>query len=125
MSVWTPKFRQGDTFAFEFIRKEADINDNEQIIDITGYTYVLSMKEDFDDLSHVLYLEKTAGDHPADDPVNGKIVFVVSDGLTELIDAGKYVWDIEETTPGGAVTTVLPEKENYKEKAVVYPEVTK
>ena len=122
--VWTPKFRRGDTFVFEFKRKVIDANGAEFIPNITGFEYTLTMKADFDDDQPELSGTVIPGDHVDDDPINGKVIFVIPSELTSLMEPGKYVWDIQEVNANGDVTTVLPEPEHYKEKAVVYPDVS-
>lgn len=111
-------FRQGDT---KRIRINYGVG-----FDITGYEFFLTLKARFEDTINVAQVKTTAGNHPLDDVANGIAIIELPSDVSKSIPVGKYFYDIQRVIPGNPpdVLTILPSKENYKDKIEVLPDVT-
>ena len=135
--VWKPEFRQGDTFTFTLTRQIEQLTDNGPVmlpVDVTGSVFTLTLKEDFDDEIPACVFSVTAVRPDPDEKLEdipygyrhhlGQVTIELPSHITQKIEAGKYYWDLQEKDVNGNVTTLLPTKENYKERAVVLPDVS-
>lgn len=111
-------FRQGDT---KRIRIDYGLG-----FDITGYEFFFTLKARFEDTVNVAQVKTIAGNHPADDAANGIAIIELPSDVSKLIPVGKYFYDIQRVIPGNPpdVLTILPSKENYKDKIEILPDVT-
>ena len=86
-------------------------------IDVTGYTAAMQIRENYESVTPILSLAS-----PADITIggtDGKFTIRVTDTVMAGLAPGKYVYDFEVTSPGGAVTRLL------EPSLVITPEVTK
>lgn len=115
MSRLLGEYRQGDTWDILITFKSDDLP-----IDISGHTFTLTLVEDFDEapvLQRTIVVSEAQG-------TQGICLIKVPPELTSAVPAGKFYWDVQEETPNGRITTVLPSPEEYKDRFVVRPDAT-
>lgn len=119
MATYLQDIRQGDDYVIQFDYG----TDN----DITGFEFWLTIKESFDDIdaSAILQYSTTAGDDPSDDPTHGTAVMRVPASITKEAITGSYYYDVQVRSPTGQVATIVPPVEDYKDKIMIAPEVTR
>lgn len=123
MAKYIHDFRAGDDYSLKLTCKDnAGLPAN-----ITGYKFWFFLKSNFEDLDNaaVLQFSTTAGDNVNDDVVNGICYIYVPSTLTKTIPTGKYFYEIQQKTLSGAIATVVPPVEDYKDKVFVAPELIK
>lgn len=88
---------QGSTFKANIDVTDSDGNE----LNLTGYTVSGQIRKS--------YYSLTAVDFTAfvSNPVSGTIEISLTDTQTNAMKAGRYVYDVEITSPGGEVTRVL------------------
>ena len=119
MATYLQDIRQGDDYVLKF--------DFGSACDITGYELTLTVKESFTDTdaNAVLKYSSIAGSNSADAPLIGISYLMVPADITKLTEAGNYYYDVQVKTPQGNVATLLPPIDDYKDKIVIAPEVTR
>lgn len=95
--------------------------------DFTGYKFWLTIKNDFvnTDAQAVMQVVKNAGDSPNDDPAKGLVWLELTQAQSDILVAGKYVYDVQMKSPSDEITTILPETGQYKAKLTVNAQVTR
>lgn len=122
MSSYLPDMRAGDNYKIKLT-----ITDSLLIpIDITGYKFWLTLKSAFTDLdvASVLQFTTTVGSNVNDVALSGVCIIDVPAASTKSIAEGNYFYDIQQITPLGDITTVMPPVADYKDRIKVVPEVT-
>lgn len=117
MSGYIQDFRQGNTKVIKI--------DYGKGVDITGWTFYFTLKQDIDDATPVAQVSTTAGDDPNDDVVNGLAFLTLDSTTSATIDPGKYYWSIQ-VDKGGAppvIVTLLPPLDDWKDKVEVMPAI--
>ena len=94
------EFDQGDDEVINITRKDSDGN----TIDITGYTFWLTIKASKSDSDADAVVQKTVTSHT--DAVNGETKFSLADTDTDSL-SGHYFYDIQEKTAGGGINTLM------------------
>lgn len=122
MAKYLPDMRAGDDYNI----KLRILDNNSNVVDITGYKFWLTLKSSFEETDNlaVLQFNTIAGYNNNDDPTQGICYLAVPAALTKPIAAGSYYYDIQQEV-GTNVTTVLPPVADYKDKIIVVPEVTR
>lgn len=96
--------KQGDTESpFAVIYQ----NEDEEAIDITGYSARMQARADYDSES---VMTLTEADGLVIDGASGKVSVNISEEVTAAIDAGVYVYDLEIIAPDGWTKTLLSGK---------------
>jgi hypothetical protein len=102
-------FKRGDTKKIRL----AFTDGNGTAIDITGWQFWLTLKNDLSDLdaAAVLQVMTTVGDYVDDDAANG-IVYIVATSSDTAIATGSYHYDIQRVIAGTPpdVLTILSGK---------------
>lgn len=94
-------FPRGDDWTVKLVVRDAD----NVVIDITGYTYWLTLKSDV--------AEADPGDAqvsvtpPAQDAVQGTVYLTIPRAQTDLLTPGTYKYDVQQVDTTGRVTTLL------------------
>ena len=86
---------------------------NGAALDLTGYTVASQMRKSYQ--SSVAY-DFTAS---ISNPIQGRVRIELSSESSRLIPAGRYLYDLEVTAPGGEKTRVV------EGIVIVNPEITK
>jgi hypothetical protein len=87
---------QGTTF-----NADIDLVDSaDQIYDLTGYTVASQMRKNYTSSAAVTFTCTTNGS-------GGKIFLSLNADLTSTIEPGRYLYDVEITSPGGVKTRVV------------------
>jgi hypothetical protein len=123
MSNYLPDFRVGDDYSIKLIVKdETGAPQN-----ITGYKFWITLKTSFalDDAAASLQFITTVGNNPNDNAGAGECYIYINGATTKTIPTGSYYYDIQQKTANGAITTVIPPIEDYKDKITVIPEITR
>jgi len=68
--------------------------------DLTGYTTAAQMRKNY--ASSIAYDFVTSVND-----IDGKIILSMSSSLTSTIEPGRYLYDVEMTSPGGEITRVV------------------
>lgn len=92
--------QSGDSFERTIELDDADGND----IDITGWTFVLSLKEERRDPDSEAVIRKEVTTH--DSPTNGQTRVALQSNETEPL-FGDFWYDLKFKTNGGEVDTIL------------------
>jgi len=119
MSDYIKDFRQGDS---KIIKIDYGLG-----IDVTGWKFWITLKNELDDSNIVAQVSTTAGDDANDDLANG-IVYLTIDSTTSLgIPSGKYYYDVQVSKGGNPpiIKTILPPIDDYKDRINVVPGLTK
>lgn len=119
MSDYITDFRQGDS---KIIKIDYGVG-----VDVTGWKFWITLKEELDSSTIIAQISTTAGDDTNDDVANG-IVYITIDSVTSLgIPAGKYYYDVQVSKGGNppVIKTILPPIEDYKDRITVVPGLTK
>tara|TARA_R110000796_G_scaffold31104_4_gene82731 strand:- start:1296 stop:1637 length:342 start_codon:yes stop_codon:yes gene_type:complete len=88
---------QGSTF-----RANVDVTDSDgNELNLTNYTVAAQLRKNY---SSTTAVEFTA---TISNATSGVLEIFLSDTQTDLLKAGRYVYDVEITSPGGEVTRVL------------------
>ena len=119
MATYLQDIRQGDDYVLKF--------DYGSTNDITGFEFTLTVKESFSDTdaNAVLQYSSIAGSDPSDDAAHGIAYLVVPSATTKAAEAGVYYYDVQVKTPSGNIATIIPPVDEYKDKVVIAPEVTR
>lgn len=119
MATYIQDIRQGDDYVLKFNYGSTN--------DITGFEFTLTVKESFSDTdaNAVLQYSSTAGSDSADNPLIGIAYLRVPAYLTKNAQAGIYYYDVQVKTPTGNIATLIPPVDDYKDKVVIAPEVTR
>ena len=88
---------QGDDPAWEVF---VDTGDGVTPADITGYTALAQIRRSVADQDPVVVVTMTAA------VVSPNVSLSLSHDQTELL-CGRYVWDLQLTSPAGIITTIL------------------
>lgn len=117
MAKYIEDFRVGDDV-------KLTINCGENI---TNFTFWFTMKKAFSDLDAdaVLQISSVAGSVVGDVLSTGIKIINIPSNLTKDIPPGSYFYDIQIVKPGNIVNTIIPPIEDYKDKILVIPQVTK
>lgn len=91
---------QGDDETLAITRQDADGN----AIDISGYTYWLTVKADINDSDADAEVQKQVTTHV--DAANGRTDITLTASDTEPL-AGNYHYDIQEKTNAGNINTLM------------------
>lgn len=87
---------QGTTF-----NADIDLVDtNDQIYDLTGYTVASQMRKNYTSSAAVTFTCSTFA-------ATGKIFLSLTPEATAAIEPGRYLYDVEITSPGGVKTRVV------------------
>jgi hypothetical protein len=123
MSNYLPNIRAGDDYSIKLIVQKPDLT----LQNITGYKFWLTLKTSFalNDAEATLQFITTVGSNPNDNAAAGECYIYVSGAQTKTIPAGSYYYDIQQKTLDGGITTIVPPIEDYKDKIIVVPEITK
>jgi hypothetical protein len=123
MAKYIHDFRVGDDYSLKLTCNDS----TGTAIDITDYKFWITLKSSFDDLDSeaVLQFVTTVGDNADDDPLNGIAHIYVPNGITKSIPSGKYFYEVQQKTASGAIKTIVPPVEDYKDKVFVAPELTR
>lgn len=113
MSEYIEDFRQGNTKVIKI--------DYGKGIDITGWTFYLTLKENIDDTSNIAQVSSVAGSDPMDDAVNGLAYLTLDSTTSASIEPGKYYWSLQVDKGGSppVIKTLLPPIDDYKDKVEV------
>ena len=87
-------------------------DDDDNILDLTGYTGASQMRKHYTSLNAHSFDVTINGN-------NGSVSISMNAATTGIITHGRYVYDCEITSPGGAVTRIV------EGIATVTPQVTK
>lgn len=88
----------GDTY--EHVITMTDADDEARVV--TGYTYTSQIRQTVDSASATLSFTVTVTDGAA-----GEITVSATAAATAALTKGEYVWDLQETSDTGVVTTLL------------------
>lgn len=129
MAKYLDDLRVGDDF-LQKITVSKPVNGVDTPVDLTGYKFWITVKTNVADLDAdaVLQVSTTAGDHPADDEVNGIVYLYIPASVTKTVPAGEYFYDVQMMQPGGGstgITTLVPPPACYDDKLTFYPEITR
>jgi hypothetical protein len=110
MSDYIQNFRQGNTKVIKI--------DYGKGVDVTGWKYYFTLKNEIDDVTNVHQTMTTAGDNALDDINNGLAFLTVDSTASALIPVGKYFWSIVVDKGGSppVITTILPPIDDWKDK---------
>ena len=87
---------QGTTF-----NADIDLVDsNDEVYDLTGYTVASQMRKNYTSSAAVTFTCSTNG-------AGGKIFLSLTASATATIEPGRYLYDVEITSPGGVKTRVV------------------
>lgn len=87
---------QGTDFEFSFEL----IDDNNQLIDVTGYSGTATMRK--------YYTSNTGYDFDVEvGPELAEVTLTMNNSVTALIPGGRYLYDCELTSPDGKVSRVM------------------
>ena len=113
-------FRQGDTKVIKIVNTTPGY-------DVTGHEFWFTLREKFDDVTPIMQVITTAGDHPLDDIPNNTIYIEAGSDITKVVPVGSYFWDIQRSEGGvpPVIVTILPTEKNLKDKIKVLEQVTK
>lgn len=119
MALYLKDFRQGDTVTIKI--------DYGTGVNISGFKFWLTLKTNFtdEDVSAALQHSTTAGDTASDDVANGIAYLIIPASLTKNVTPNKYYYDLQALAPSGDIKTIIPPVEDYKDRVLVIPEVTK
>ena len=119
MATYLQDIRQGDDYVLKF--------DYGLTNDITGFEFTLTVKESFSDTdaNAVLQYSSIAGSDSADNPLIGIAYLRVPASITKNAQAGIYYYDVQVKTTTGNIATLIPPVDDYKDKVVIAPEVTR
>lgn len=76
------------------------VDSNDEIYDLTGYTVASQMRKNYTSSAAVTFVCSTYG-------ANGKIFLTLTSDTTSNIEPGRYLYDVEITSPGGVKTRVV------------------
>lgn len=93
-------FYRGDTVIIPLVFTD----EGGEALNITGYTFWLTMKSSTDDADDDAALQVTVSDHT--DPSAGKTTITLSAEQTAGLEPGKYYYDIQMVSALGVVTTL-------------------
>lgn len=91
---------EGDDETFALTRQDS----SGLAIDISGYTFWLTVKNDPEDTDANAVLQKTVTAHT--DAANGQTEIDLTNSDTEDLQ-GRYWYDIQEKTSGGTINTLM------------------
>ena len=88
---------QGTTFT-AFV----DVTDTAgDAFNLTGYTVAGQIRKNYNSLTSIVFTAVLSN------PAGGTISLELSDTQTNAMKAGRYVYDVEVTSPGGEITRVV------------------
>jgi len=113
MSDYIQDFRQGNTKVIKI--------DYGKGVDITGWVFYFTLKEDIDDTNNAMQVTTTAGDNALDDVDNGLAFLTVDSDVSALVTPDKYFWSLQVDKGGTPkdITTLLPPIDDWKDKVEV------
>lgn len=119
MSDYITDFRQGDS---KVIKINYGVG-----IDVTGWKFWITLKEELNSTSIALQISTTAGDDANDDLPNGIVYLTIDSVSSAAIKAGKYYYDVQVSKGGSPpiIKTILPPIEDYKDRINIVPGLTK
>lgn len=119
MSDYIADFRQGDS-------KVIKINYGTGV-DITGWSFIFTMKLELDSTTIAAQIKTTAGDNGLDDVANGLCYITLDSDTSYLLKPEKYYYDVQVNKGGSpaVIKTILPPIEDYKDRVIVVPGLTK
>ena len=118
MGDYISNFRQGDSKIIKI--------DYGTGIDITGWKFWFTIKEDLESKKIIAQVITTAGDDPNDDVLNGLVYITLDSATSETIPPDKYYYDVQ-VSKGGVppiIKTIIPPVADYKDRVIVVPGVT-
>ena len=83
---------------YRTIIKLADANNN--VFDLTGYTVTAQMRKNYS--ANTFYSFTTSHNS-----INGEVTLLVNNMTTEALEPGRYVYDVEVTSPVNTITRVV------------------
>jgi len=119
MSDYITDFRQGDTKVIKI--------DYGTGVDITGWSFIFTIKKDLESSTIIAQIKTTAGDDTNDDILNGLAYITLDSDTSFTINPGSYYYDVQ-VNKGGApavIKTILPPITDYKDKINVVAGATK
>lgn len=110
MSDYIEDIRQGNTKVIKI--------DYGKGVDITGWIFYLTLKNDIDDVDFVVQVTNTAGDNPLDDVANGLMFLTLPSDVSGTIEPNDYYWSIQVNKGGTppVIVTLLPPTDDYKDR---------
>ena len=84
-----------------------DLKLNKQLIDVTGYTFKMQIRNSLFDDSLVYELSSALGNIEILDAVNGKIVIRIANSVTSTFDDEQAYFDLKWTDTDAKVKTIL------------------
>jgi len=88
---------QGSAFTSNVTVTDSDGN----LIDLSNYTYAGKIKKNYSSSTSVEFST------PTTPGVNGQVAITLTDTTTKTMKPGRYVYDVEITSPGGVTTRVV------------------
>lgn len=119
MSDYITDFRQGDSKVIKI--------DYGTGVDITGWSFIFTMKESLDTDTISAQIKTTAGDNAADDVANGLAHITLDSDTSYTLKPAKYFYDVQVNKGGNppVISTILPPIGEYKDRITVVPGLTK